>query len=128
MALSRDFLLYDQLDEQNLQIARCSIRTISQIFTDARLPHALLILPDKTTAYQTYLVDEKLRQQPALITQFDMRTLSPHGINMLSPIRTLIAAGNKDVYLPNDTHWGYKGFQLAAALLNKELTPQLQKQ
>jgi hypothetical protein len=36
----------------------------------------------------------------------------------------MAAAGHKDIYLPDDTHWGYKGFQLAAALIDMELDSQ----
>ena len=86
-----------------------------------------MTLPDKATAYQPYLVSTEIKQQPALINRLRIDALTGHGINMLQPIRTMIAAGNKDVYLPNDTHWGYKGFQLAAALIDEKLAAQLKE-
>jgi hypothetical protein len=43
---------------------------------------------------------------------------------MLPYIEAMSAAGHKDIYLPNDTHWGYKGYQLAAALIDLELASQ----
>ncbi len=127
LLLSKDFLLYDTIDDSNLNTVRCSMRAVDQALTQAQLPHVILTLPDKATAYQPYLVSTEIKQRPALINRLRIDALTGHGINMLQPIRTMIAAGNKDVYLPNDTHWGYKGFQLAAALIDEKLAAQLKE-
>lgn len=127
LLLSKDFLLYDTIDDNNINTVRCSMQAVDQALTQAQLPHVILTLPDKTTAYQPYLVNTEIKQRPALINRLRIDALTGHGINMLQPIRTMIAAGNKDVYLPNDTHWGYKGFQLAAAMIDEKLVAQLPK-
>jgi hypothetical protein len=125
LLLSKDFLLYDSIDDNNLNTVHCTMQAVDRALTQAQLPHVILTLPDKTTAYQPYLADTKIKQRLALINRLRMDALTGHDINMLQPIRSLIAAGNKDVYLPNDTHWGYKGFQLAAVLINEKLSAQL---
>lgn len=125
LSLSKDFLLYDSIDNANLTTVRCTLQATAQAFTDAKIPFVILTLPDKTTAYQPYLADEKIRQLPSLIDRLHINALTKEGINMLPAIRALIASGDQDVYLPNDTHWGYKGFQLAAVLIDEKLTPQL---
>lgn len=128
LLLSKDFLLYDTIDDSHLKVVHCTMQAVDQALTSAKIPHIILTLPDKTTAYQPYLVDTRIRQRPALVDRLRMDALAGHGINMLQPVRTMIAAGNKDVYLPNDTHWGYKGFQLAAALIDEKLSAQLPEQ
>jgi hypothetical protein len=60
---------------------------------------------------------------PFLIDRLHINNIH-HGIDMLPAIRAMAAAGHKDIYLPNDTHWGYKGFQLAAVLIDTELAGQ----
>lgn len=128
LLLSKDFLLYDTIDDSQLKMLHCTMQAVDQTLTNAKIPHVILTLPDKTTAYQPYLADTEIRQRPALVDRLRMDALAGHGINMLQPIRAMIAAGNKDVYLPNDTHWGYKGFQLAAVLIDQALSAQLSSQ
>jgi len=124
LLLSKDFLLYDTIDANNLKTVHCTMQAVNQALSNAKLPHIILTLPDKASAYQPYLADLEIKQRPALIDQLRIDALIGYGVNMLQPIRTMIAAGNKDVYLPNDTHWGYKGFQLAAALIDEKLSTQ----
>jgi len=83
----------------------------------------ILAIPDKSTAYQPYFASDEIRQRPALINRLYIDNLQ-HGIDMLPPIQEMAAAGHKDIYLPDDTHWGYKGFQLAAVLISTELDAQ----
>jgi hypothetical protein len=51
----------------------------------------------------------------------------PHTIDMLPAVRDALAHNAVDFYLPNDTHWGYKGFQLAAMQIDAALHPQWQE-
>lgn len=125
LLLSKDFLLYDSIDDANLKTVHCTMQSVDHALSTTNIPHVILTLPDKATAYQPYLADAEMRQKPALIDRLRMDALNGHGINMQQPIRMMIAAGNKDVYLPNDTHWGYKGFQLAASLIDDNLSAQL---
>lgn len=123
LLLSRDFLLYDSADEKIVTAIRCSMQKTASILSQKNIPYVLLAIPDKTTAYQPYLADEAIRQRPSLINRLHVNQIQ-HGIDMLPPIQAMAAAGHKDIYLPDDTHWGYKGFQLAAVLIAMELDTQ----
>jgi hypothetical protein len=126
LLLSKDFLLYDSADESSVRSIRCSMQNTAATLAQTGIPYVILAIPDKTTAYQPYLADNEIRQRPALINRLNVDQI-PHGIDMLSSIREMAAAGHKDIYLPDDTHWGYKGFQLAAALIDMEVDSQWQK-
>lgn len=123
LLLSKDFLLYDSADENNIRTIRCSMQKTADSLAQTGIPYVILAIPDKTTAYQPYLANDEIRQRPALISRLKVDQIQ-HGIDMLPSIRQLAAAGHKDIYLPDDTHWGYKGFQLAAALIDMELASQ----
>ena len=123
LLLSRDFLLYDTATENSVHRIRCSMQATATALAQTSLPYVMLAIPDKTTAYQPYMASDEIRQRPALINRLHIDDLQ-HGIDMLPPIRDMAAAGHKDIYLPDDTHWGYKGFQLAAALIDTELKAQ----
>lgn len=123
LLLSKDFLLHDTADESGIHTIRCSMQKTATALAQIGLPYIMLVIPDKTTAYQQYLASDEIRQRPALINRLHIDELQ-HGIDMLPPIQEMAAAGHKDIYLPDDTHWGYKGFQLAAALINMELASQ----
>lgn len=123
LLLSKDFLLYDSADESSVRSIRCSMQNTAATLAQTGIPYVILAIPDKTTAYQPYLANDEIRQRPALINRLNVDQI-PHGIDMLPSIREMAAAGHKDIYLPDDTHWGYKGFQLAAALIDMELDSQ----
>ena len=123
LSLSKDFLLYDTADENSIQTIRCSMQTTANTLAHTGIPYVILAIPDKTTAYQPYMANDEIRQRPALINRLHIDQID-HGIDMLPPIQAMAAAGHKDIYLPNDTHWGYKGFQLAAVLIDAELSKQ----
>lgn len=123
LLLSKDFLLYDTADENSVHTIRCSMQSTATALAQTGVPYVMLAIPDKTTAYQTYFASDEIRQRPALINRLHINNLL-HGIDMLPPIQDLAAAGHKDIYLPDDTHWGFKGFQLAAALIDMELDTQ----
>jgi len=76
-------------------------------------------VPDKTTAYEDYIQFEK--DQNVNLTE---KISEQQGINMIrldTVLKEKIKAGEKDVYLPNDTHWGYKGHRLASKTLIRYL-------
>jgi hypothetical protein len=123
LAFSKDFLLYDTADETSIKTMRCSMQAAANALTQANIPYVMLAIPDKSTAYQPLLANDDIRQRPALINRLHIDEIN-HGINMLPFIQNMAATGHKDIYLPNDTHWGYKGFQLAAVLVDTELAGQ----
>ena len=127
LLLSKDFLLYDTADDNSIRVIRCSMQKTAAALMQTGIPYVMLAIPDKTTAYQTYLADNEIRQRPSLIGRLHTSQIK-HGIDMLPAIQAMAAAGHKDIYLPDDTHWGYKGFQLAAALIDLKLATQWPQQ
>lgn len=75
----------------------------------------LLPIPDKGTAYAKYIVKPDFASTEGL-----NRALAGAPVNAPRLDRLLekaIDSGEKDVYLPNDTHFGTRGYQLAAAAI-----------
>lgn len=123
LVLSEDALLQDDWPLEQVKTIRCGMQKVSDALLASGLPYVILAVPDKTTAYQPYLANSALRDKPALIDQVQVDHL-PHGINMLPVLRSKLEGGQIDLYLPSDTHWGYAGYQVAAVLIDHELTSQ----
>lgn len=122
-----DLLLSPDVVAANLKTAQCSLQGIADMLQDSGVAFAILLIPDKTTAYQAYLTRDDIRTAVPAITQIAANK-PPHTINMLPMIRQQIDSGERDFYLPNDTHWGYKGFLLASAMVDTELSAQWSSQ
>ena len=74
-----------------------------------------MLIPDKSSAYADYITEPELRN----MVRIDP-ILAAQGINLLplsALIKAAIAAREPDVYLPNDTHFGIRGHELAARSL-----------
>ncbi len=74
-----------------------------------------MIVPDKLTAYSHHLMDRAY----ANLSVFDALA-AEQSLNLVRldwAIQAAIDQGMIDIYLPNDTHWGYRGHQIAAASL-----------
>lgn len=130
LSLNSDLLFSDKDIQRPLQQAQCSITYLSKRLEQQGVNHLFLIIPDKTTSYQEYLLDETLRQKSAPINAL-LQANSERIINFYTPAKALIAQGLVDFYLPNDTHWGFQGYLLAAKLVQRHLqslaaTPQPQ--
>lgn len=101
--------------ETDLRRTACTMRSW-QMAAEANGFTQLLILiaPDKTTIYQPYMRDPII--MPAFIPALAERV----GTAVLRADLALgaaVAQGRKDVYLPNDTHWGSAGARIAAELV-----------
>lgn len=127
LVLKSDLLFLPVFDDAAISAMQCSMRTLAHTLTDLQLPFVFLIVPDKTTAYQPYLTQTDLRSKPPVITRLLSALGIPHTIDMLPAVRDALAHNAVDFYLPNDTHWGYKGFQLAAMQIDAALHPQWQE-
>ena len=71
--------------------------------------------PDKLTAYADFVSDRKLRNLSALAELSKQNPDSMPRVDLA--LKSAIAQGVQDVYLPNDTHWGSIGNQIAAETL-----------
>jgi hypothetical protein len=103
---------------QAMPLAEMSCRTQQirkQIERNGKTRFVLLVPPDKLTAYADFLVDPSLRHisqlanlaldNPAIVPRIDLA------------LKSAIAHGEQDVYLPDDTHWGPAGHKIAAQAL-----------
>ncbi|MDP2783326.1 MAG: hypothetical protein Q8O38_01840 [Sulfurimicrobium sp.] len=92
---------------------RCGMIDIESRFRAAGVQQFVLaIAPDKSSAYRPWLVE------PNQVAVSRIREVS-QGLNLGEAPLDLqlgqaIASGMKDVYLPNDTHWGSAGHKLVA--------------
>lgn len=123
LVIRDDLLLKPPLPAAEIATIRCSILRAATTLTALQIPFVIALTPDKTTAYQPYLTENDLRTRPATLDKIGTGYI-PHTINMLPAVRRELAAGARDFYLPNDSHWGHDGFRLAAALIDGELQSQ----
>lgn len=126
LVIKSDLLLLPTFDDASISTMQCSMRTLAHALSELQLPYVFLIVPDKTTAYQPYLAQADIRSKPSVITRLLPELGIPQAIDILPAIRTALAQNAMDFYLPNDTHWGHKGFQLAAQQIDAALQPQWQ--
>jgi hypothetical protein len=90
----------------------CRLLSLQQrIEADGRTAFLFLMIPDKSTAYADMLtpLDRSLDGFAVLARA--------HGLHMPrldTILRSAIAGGLRDVYLPDDTHFGYAGTRLTA--------------
>ncbi len=107
----KDTLKKDWSKKQMKEV-QCSLIALQNIIqSNGKTSFILLIAPDKLTAYDTYL-ENKQYAGFGKISQ-----LENPGLNMPKleqQIKQEIVDGVKDIYMPNDTHWGVCGHKLAA--------------
>lgn len=112
----RDDVAKRDWSEEDYEKMRCTARSLQKrIETNGKTVAVFMVVPDKLTAYADYLVDSKLRRISRLnyfavdgVIRFPRIDLA---------IKQAVDSGGVDVYLPNDTHWGYLGHQIAANAL-----------
>ncbi len=124
LTLKSDLLLLPSFNDAAISTMQCSMRTLAHALTQLNKPFVFVIVPDKTTAYQPYINSSALRDKPPVITRLLHQIRIPHTIDMLPNIRDALANNTVDFYLPNDTHWGYHGFELAAQQIEAAFQPQ----
>lgn len=123
LVIRDDLLLKPPLPPTEINTIRCSLQQTATALAALQIPYAIILTPDKTTAYQPYLSDDAIRARQPTLDIIAPENI-PHTINMLPAVRQALADGTRDLYLPNDSHWGHHGFRLAAALIDGELQSQ----
>jgi len=99
---------------------RCGMVDIESRFRAAGVKQfALAIAPDKSSIYRPWLA------KPDQVAASRIREVH-QGLNLIEARLDLqlgqaIASGVKDVYLPNDTHWGSAGHKLVAEAILEAL-------
>ncbi|MCX7111623.1 MAG: hypothetical protein NTX45_16165 [Proteobacteria bacterium] len=96
-----------------LSSAICSVVNIQNIVqSNGKTIFIILPIPDKGTAFAKYIINPKFRAMDYLPSMFLRSNINTPMIDVL--LQKAIDSGDKDVYLPNDTHFGAKGYQLTA--------------
>ena len=83
----------------------------------------LLIAPDRSTVYARILAPNPVitpRPLSALTPLFD----DLPQIAVTEALQGAVARGEKDVYLPNDSHWGWKGHAIVGETVVRHLFPE----
>lgn len=109
--------LWEPMDLDEMACRIESLRT--RVEANGRTRLVFMLAPDKLTAYAGWLGDPALarisrlaelaERLPGLIPRLDLALIQA------------IRAGQLDVYLPNDTHWGSAGFRIVAQVLGEFL-------
>lgn len=74
-----------------------------------------MVVPDKLTAYSKYLRDRSLANLGVIERLAADPSLHLPRIDLA--VKAAVDSGAVDVYLPNDTHWAYRGHEAAAEAL-----------
>lgn len=105
----------------DLDRIRCGYANLARQFEANGMTRFVTALaPDKSTAYQPWLVQRDILPVSRL-----NELLNPFPVpdaRLETVLSGAIAKGTRDVYLPNDTHWGSAGHRLAADAILAMLT------
>ncbi len=98
----------------------CVIGKIQNIVkSNGKTVFIFLLIPDKGTAYADYIVNPEFTLLENIEQQ--MRDNNVNVPKLQNHLKNAIDSGIKDIYLPNDTHFGSKGYQLTAKALHELL-------
>lgn len=107
-------------DEAKLATIRCQLAKMQNLVQkNGKTLFVAMLVPDKLTAYSAYLKDRSVRGLSVI-----ERVASDPGLHLPRidrAVRAAIDAGEVDVFLPNDTHWAYRGNEIAAETLAQYL-------
>jgi len=79
-----------------------------------------MIAPDKLSIYSKYVsLHESGRQNINLVEKFAVDSIILPRIDI--GLQHAVENGLRDIYLPNDTHWGSEGHRVAARMMVEEL-------
>lgn len=112
-----------KLDDSELQAMGCGLVNLRNLVIQNLDTHFVpLIVPDKTSIYAPYLSNPD-RAYSGIINR--ITTVSRLDIpDLKSRLDTLVKEGQSDVYLPNNSHWGWVGHKEAADTLYQYLLDQ----
>lgn len=106
--------------EADLDRTRCSFASLAARFERNGVTRFVTALaPDKSSAYRPWLVEPAQLPESRLPTL--MRGFPVADARLDLAVAEAIRLGMKDVYMPDDTHWGSAGHELAAHAILKLL-------
>lgn len=120
--LSNHLLVYENdlfkkhWDKNQIANVRCYLVNLqNKIQKSGETFFIFMAVPDKLTVYQDYIVNAGEYNGISKLSLF--RTPGFHFISLLDPIKIAVNKGKKDIYLPNDTHWGSAGHEIVSDYL-----------
>ena len=101
---------------EQVSAAGCMLRKLQdRVQANGKTRFVFLLIPDKTNAYSEFIQDDRVRRMPKTYP-----VLAEIGVNVPRldvALTAAISSGEVDVYLPNDTHFGTRGYELTARTL-----------
>jgi len=79
----------------------------------------LLLIPDKGTAYSKYIINPNFASVKNITDKLASKQINITELDSL--LNEAIDKGEKDIYLPNDTHFGTQGYEITARSIYKLL-------
>ena len=116
----RDDVLKLQKNRETVSRSLCKILNLqNRIQDNGKTFFITLLAPDKLTAYSRFLKTDKFINNSWYnqITSAQLLNIPPLKI----ALETAIGNTVKDIYLPDDTHWGSAGHKITAETLNHYL-------
>jgi len=116
LAYKDDFRKKAWWDEMGAQEISCRIDKMrQQVEENGQTQFVFMVAPDKLTAYADFIQDNEARNISALpeLSGYLSEVMPRIDLALISAIHE----GEQDVYLPDDTHWGSSGYQIAAETL-----------
>lgn len=115
-----DFISAASWRNMGLEEIGCRIEQIrKQVEANGRTRFVLMIAPNKLTAYASFFTDNRV-DSSSMLNALAVRHPA-HIPRVDLDLNSAIKSGEMDVYLPNDTHWGSSGHQIAAQSLREFL-------
>lgn len=119
LVFRNDFERYS-IPRKRLNKAICGYYTMQNTFQkNGKTLFVGMVAPDKLTAYFDWIKDFD-REKIHWMTEIDKHP-DLHMIPLLKALRREISNGARDVYLPNDTHWGPAGMKVTSDTLYQYL-------
>ena len=119
--ISSDILLLQTWSSKNnltpdkLSAAICEVSNVQNLVqNNGKTIFVFMPIPEKGSAYLNYILEPEFT---ALNVDQELINNNVNTPKLEMLIKKAIDGGEKDLYLPNDTHFGYKGYQLTATAL-----------
>lgn len=117
----RDDNLKYRLSRSDITKLGCYLRERQQHAEANGITHfVVMVPPDKTSLYCPYIREKQSIRCDSVMA--DLFVADLHGVRLDQVFAKSLNEGTVDLYLPNDTHWGYAGSELAAHSLRDWLT------
>lgn len=104
--------------EKDMTVAVQNLKRIQDNLALAGLHLVVIVVPDKSTTYRKYMVDEARKVQ-FLDIYGQLKMAGVNNVNLLDSFQKAVEE-TVDLYLPNDTHLSTQGYRLMATKVADE--------